>query len=255
MELGVKDKKILVSGASRGIGLSIAKAFAAEGASVMLTARNKLQLGQATDALTGNGRHVSFTGDMTREEDISRVLHETNKVFGGLDTLILNVGGNASAFGFPIELTEWHRVLELNFLGSAIMANLAAEYLKKSGGNITFITSIAGLEDIGAPAVYMSAKASLQAFVKSLSRELGPFGVRVNAVAPGNVLFSGGVWDRKLKEDANQVNAMLESEIPLRRFGRPEEIADTVLFLASDRAQFVTGATWVIDGGQSRHLG
>ena len=255
MELGIEGKHILVSGASRGIGLAIAEAFAAEGASVALAARNKLQLEQVTAKLPGKGRHVSFVGDMSREEDISRVLNETNRVFGGLDVLILNVGGNASVVGLPVELSEWRRVFELNFSGSAIMATLGMEYLKKSAGSIIFVSSIAGLEDLGAPAAYMAAKASLQAFVKSLSRELGPHGVRVNAVAPGNVFFSGGVWDRRLNDDANQVKSMLETEVPLQRFGRPEEIADTVLFLASDRAQFVTGATWVIDGGQSRHIG
>ena len=255
MELGIEGKHILVSGASRGIGLAIAEAFATEGASVALAARNRLQLEQVTAKLSGKGRHVCLVGDMTREEDIIRVLNETNRVFGGLDALILNVGGNAATFGSPSEISHWRRVSDLNFAGSAVMASLAAEYLKKSGGNIIFITSIAGMEDLGASAAYMAAKASLQAFVKSLSRELGPHGVRVNAVAPGNIFFSGGVWDRRLNHEAKLVKSMLETEVPLQRFGRPEEIADTVLFLASDRAQFVTGATWVIDGGQSRHIG
>ena len=255
MELGIEGKHILVSGASQGIGLAIAEAFAAEGASVALAARNGPQLEQVKAKLSGKGSHVCLVGDMTREEDIIRVLDETNRAFGGLDALILNVGGNAATFGSPAEISHWHRVSELNFAGSAVTASVAAEFLKKSGGNIIFITSIAGMEDLGAPAAYMAAKASLQAFVKSLSRELGPHGVRVNAVAPGNVLFSGSVWDRRLNDDADQVKSMLETEVPLQRFGRPEEIADTVLFLASDRAQFVTGATWVIDGGQSRHIG
>jgi len=256
MELGVQDNKILISGASRGIGLAIAKAFAIEGASVALVARNKLRLEKAIGELAGNGNHVTFKGDMTNEEDISRVINETNKVLGGLDTLILNVGGNVTTSGNSDEVSHWHRVWELNFAGSAITATLASEYLKKSNGNIIFITSIAGMEDIIlAPAAYMAAKASLQAFVKSLSRELGPFGVRVNAVAPGNVFFSGGTWDHKLQNDPKQINAMLKTEIPLQRFGRPEEVADTVLFLSSNRAQFVTGATWVVDGGQSRHFG
>jgi 3-oxoacyl-[acyl-carrier protein] reductase len=125
-------------------------------------------------------------------------------------------------------------------------------YLSAAHGSVTVISSIAAREAFGAPAAYGAAKAALEAVSKALARTAVREGVRVNVVAPGNILFPGGRWEQRLREDESGVRAMLAAEVPLGRFGRPEEVADAVVFLASERASFITGACLVVDGGQTR---
>jgi len=138
-------------------------------------------------------------------------------------------------------------------LGSMALASTVLPHLIARGaGSLTFTSSIVGCEAINAPITYSATKAAVQGAMKSLSRLVGPQGVRVNAVAPGNVLFPGGSWERKLAERREFFEQYIQSEVPLQRFGRPEEIANAVVFLASERASFITGACLVVDGGQTR---
>ena len=116
---------------------------------------------------------------------------------------------------------------------------------------IVCVSSICGLEVVpGAPVTYSSAKAALHAYVRGISRPLGKMGVRINAVAPGNILFDGSVWSRKLAEDAGAVRNMLEYDVSLARLGTPRDVAELVAYLASPRASFATGGVWTLDGGQ-----
>ena len=124
---------------------------------------------------------------------------------------------------------------------------------KKSRGSIIFISSICGVEALGAPTDYSVAKAALNAFSKNLAKKVGPE-VRVNTVVPGNIYFEGGTWAEKIKSSKAKVDEMLETEVPLIRLGKPEEVADAVTFLCSERASFITGATLVVDGGQTRSI-
>jgi len=258
VDLELYDKVAFIAGSSRGIGLAIARAFLREGAKVVITARNAKSLEEANALLireAGAQRVLSIRGDMTDPTDIRCALNETMATFRGIDAVVANVGSGIARGGWDLTLDDWQSVLNINLLGSMALASAALPHLlARGGGSLTFISSIAGCEAINAPVTYSAAKAAVQSAMKSLSRLVGPQGVRVNAVAPGNVLFPGGSWEQKLAERRKFFEQYVQSEVPLQRFGRPEEIANAVVFLASERASFITGACLVVDGGQTRSL-
>ena len=249
MELALSGKVALVTGASRGIGLAIARALVAEGCIVAMNGRDQKTLIDAA-AQMGEGAST-HPGDVTDPDAASAVVTSVLRAHGRLDIVVCNVGSGASVPPGQETAAEWRRMFDLN-LWSAINVIGAASGHLAAGAAIVCISSICGLESLGAPATYAAAKAALNATVKNLSRPFGKRGIRINAVAPGNVLFDGGVWSRKLRETPVEVEAMLKNDVPLGRLGTPEEIADVVAFLASPRAAFITGAIVVADGGQTR---
>ena len=256
MELELRDKRVLVTGSSRGTGLGIAEAFLTEGARVILTGRQAKALSQATKKLKsihGQNRVLDFRGDLQRPGAIQRLLRTIRKKWGGLDILVLNLGSGRSVPGLEVSESEWHRVLALNLISSMETLRQAVALLSKGRDpSVTFIGSIAGLEVLGAPVAYGAAKAALRHALKSAARLLAPKKIRVNMVAPGNIFFEGGTWDQKVKENKKAVKKMLENEVPLGRFGTVEEVSAPVLFLSSRGASFITGACLVVDGGQTR---
>jgi 3-oxoacyl-[acyl-carrier protein] reductase len=258
MDLGLQNKVAFVAGSSRGIGLGIARAFLDEGAQVVISGRDGEALGQAERWLAdaaGSNRVLAVQGDMTDRSDIRRALDETAATFQCIDAVVANVGTGAAKPGWDLDAADWASSLGQNLLGGVALATLAMPHLIESGGaSFTFISSIAGLEAIGAPMTYGAAKAATDSAMKSLSRLMGPEGVRVNSVAPGNVLFPGGSWEQKLEERRQFFEEMIQREVPLQRFGSTDEIASAVVFLASEKASFITGACVVVDGGQTRSV-
>jgi 3-oxoacyl-[acyl-carrier protein] reductase len=256
MDLGLDNKVAFIAGSSRGIGLAIAQAFLAEGAKVVITGRGAEALKQAEARLQSQrdgSRILTVQGDLTQEAGITQALDKAKATFGGIDAVVANVGSGTAAVGWNLSRGDWNSAMEVNLLGSMALATLSIPHLLEGGGgSLTFISSIAGLEAINAPVGYSAAKAALVSAMKSLSRLVGPQGIRVNAVAPGNILFPGGSWERKLQERREFFEQYIRTEVPLQRFGRPQEVADAVLFLASNRASFITGACLVADGGQTR---
>jgi len=249
MELGLAGKTALVSGASRGIGLAIARLLHAEGCHVALVARGRAGLEEAGKRF--EGRVSLHVGDAAVPEAAQRLVAEAAATLGGLDILICNAGSGISVPPGMETDAEWRRVLDLNLFPALTMISAARPHLRR-GGAIICISSIAGLAALDAPVAYSAAKAALNAAVKGLARPLAAEGLRVNAIAPGNILFGGGTWDRKLKEDSAGVEAMLRREVALARLGSPEDIAPLAVFLASSRASFITGSILVADGGQLR---
>jgi 3-oxoacyl-[acyl-carrier protein] reductase len=172
--------------------------------------------------------------------------------YGRLDILVCNVGSGRSVAPGQETAEEWERVLRLNLSSATNAVEALRPLLEKGRGSIVCVSSICGAEALGAPVTYSAAKAALNAYVRNAARPLAAAGVRINAVAPGNLLFEGSVWQERLQKDPAAVQAMLERDVALRRLGTAREIADVVAFLASSRAAFATGSVFVVDGGQSR---
>lgn len=249
MDLELAGKVALVTGSSAGIGLGIARVLAAEGATVALNGRDAARLEEARTALTGAS---SFVADVRQPAECQRLVREVLDRHGRLDVLVCNVGSGASVPPGRETPEEWRRVLDINLHASTQMVWAATDALASSAGNVICISSICGLEALGCPVPYAAAKAALESFVRNSARPLGKRGVRINSVAPGNILFPGSTWERKLVADEAGVNAMLQREVALRSLGRPEDVARLVAYLASPVAAFITGATCVVDGGQTR---
>jgi 3-oxoacyl-[acyl-carrier protein] reductase len=256
MDLGLNNKIAFVAGSSRGIGRAIAQAFLTEGARVVITGRNAESLNQTAaefEAEFGPEPLLARRGDLSQPEEISEALSHTHERWGTLDCLVANIGSGTAKPGWDLSPDDWKAVFEANFWSSVRLTEAVLPgMLEAQRGTIIFISSIAGTESINAPITYSAAKASIVSYSKDLARQLGRYGIRFNCVAPGNILFPGGSWENKLAQDPERFQRYIETEVPLQRFGTPKEIADLVVFLASERAAFITGACIVADGGQTR---
>jgi 3-oxoacyl-[acyl-carrier protein] reductase len=257
MNLGLEQKSVLVTGSSRGIGLTVAELFLEEGASVAITGRDPDVLGRARVKLGerfGEDRVTASEGDLTSGEDpIRTCIEKVVDRFGKLDILVCSVGSGSGVAGLEADAAEWDRLLHLNLMGAVYAVRQAVPLMERSGGgSIVLISSIAGLDAGPAPLAYSAAKASLLSLGQNLGRQLADQGIRVNVVSPGNVLHPGSGWEKKLEANHASTMSYIESAVPMGRFGTPREIANAVVFLASERtAGFVTGANLVVDGGQT----
>lgn len=247
MDLQLTGKRALVTGSSRGIGYAIAEALVAEGARVALAARTAGDVEAAARRLRERGGDVvGLAGDLTVAADVERVVREAAGAFRGLDILINNVGG-----GMGGDTDEaWGYTFDVN-LNSAVRASRAAVPLMQAQrhGVILIISSVSGWQVGGSPQ-YNAAKAAEIMYARSLAKELGKDGIRVNAVSPGSIMFEGGGWARRKERDPEGIAAFIANDMPLGRFGTPEEIASVCVFLCSDHASLVTGANIAVDGCQ-----
>lgn len=250
MDLDLAGKVALVTGSSKGLGRAIATVLHKEGCRVAINGRYHGPLDVLARQM-GDGV-VSVAADVADPEACRNLVRRVEELFGRLDILVCNVGSGTSVPPGRETPAEWRRVLDVNLASTTNMVEAATEALARKNGSIVCISSICGVEALGAPVTYSAAKAALNAYVRGIARPLGARNVRINAVAPGNVLFEGSIWERKLAEDVQAVQAMLDREVSLKRLGRAEEIADIVTFLASPRSAFATGAVFVVDGGQLR---
>jgi len=249
MELELSGRSALVTGSSRGIGRAIAELLYAEGCRVVLNGRTPKDLEKARDDLPGA---VAVVGDVTRAADAQRVVAESVAAVGLMDILVCNVGSGRSVPPGDETHEEWQRIFEINLWSTTNTVEAAREVLA-SGAVIICVSSICGIEVVpGAPVTYSAAKAALNAYVRGMARPLGKQGIRIHAVAPGNILFDGSTWSHKLSENADLVEDMLQRDVALSRLGTAREVAELVAYLASPRANFATGGVWPLDGGQLR---
>jgi 3-oxoacyl-[acyl-carrier protein] reductase len=259
MELNLRDKHVFVAGASRGIGEGIVRAFLNEGARVSLTARTAGPLEEKRQELAkayGEDRVWAKAGDMTRTADIAAALDGAQAALGPAHVAVANVGVDSSPFGYDVPDDKWESGIDQNFLSGA---RLAREWMRRTmdrpaderqGANLILISSIAGVNSMGTTISYGTMKAATNHLAKELARVSGRHGIRINAIAPGNILFPGGAWDTNTKARPDDWSRWVKREVALRRFGTVDEIANAALFLASDKASFVTGSVMVVDGGQ-----
>jgi 3-oxoacyl-[acyl-carrier protein] reductase len=257
MDLRLKGKVAFVAGSSRGIGKAIAAALLDEGARVVLTGRNPEALELATAELATKEnfeRILPVLGDMGDGAQIAAAYERTLAHFGSLDHLIANLGTGSGKPGWEQTEEEWTRLFEANFFASVRLTQAALPHLLKSGGSVLYVASITGVEATPAPLPYSAAKAALMNYAKNLARQLGPQKVRVNTIAPGNILFRGGNWEKRIESNREAVETMLKNEVPAQRFGTPEEIASLAVWLCSEQAGFATGGCFVVDGGQTRSV-
>jgi len=248
MDLGLAGKGVIVTGASRGIGRAIALGFAREGADVAICARGVPALQATRQELENLGaRAFAQPCDIGDAEALYAFLDAAHAALGRVDVLV----NNPSGFGRVDDEAGWDGMVSIDLMASVRATWRVVPWLEtQGGGSVIHISSISGLQSGSSPP-YAAIKAALISHAKSMAARLAPKNIRVNCVAPGSIEFPGGLWDRARRDDPERYRATLAS-IPLGRMGRPDEVADAVVYLASRRASWVSGVTLSVDGVQHK---
>ena len=249
MDLGLRGKAAIVTGGSRGIGRSIALRLAEEGAGVAICARSEPALRETEAELRGRSVPVyAAVCDVADHGALDGFLEAARAKLGRLDILV----NNPSGFVFADDPSAWEATLNVDLMAAVRASWKAVPWIASAGGGaIVHISSIAGLEAGGFPPSYAAAKAALVSHAKSLAVALAPQKIRVNSVAPGSIEFPGGLWEQIRHGNPELYGAVLKT-IPWGRMGKPEEVADVVAFLVSERASWVTGDCIIVDGAQHK---
>jgi len=246
MELGLSGRTAIVCGSSAGMGLATAEALSAEGANVAMFARRRDELGRHAERLGA----LAVRGDLTNPKDLKRLVDKTLEAFGGIDILVNNGGGPPRTTALEMTDDDVEAAVELLLLSAIRLTSLCLPHLRRSGsGRIVNIESSSVREPLDDLALSNSIRPGVIGWAKTLAREVGQDGITVNTIAPGKI-----ETERLAEGFANRSRADAMAAIPLRRFGRPKEVAEVICFLASDRASYLSGTVIPVDGGLSRSL-
>jgi len=257
MDLGLKNRSVIVAAASDGIARAAAMKFAAEGAKVAICSRNEAKLQAAAEAIRQqhHGEVLTAQLDVTDATAVEQFVNNVAERFGGVDVCITNAGGPPAKMFLDTTPEEWRRVVELNFMSTIHFARAVLPYMQqKQWGRIVAITSITVRQPVSDLVYSNAVRAGVLGLLKSISNEFGKDGITVNNVAPGytatqrlNDLLQKRAAELKIApETYAQQHA---ADTPLKRLGEPEEVADAIVWLASERASYITGQTLLVDGG------
>ena len=245
MDLGLKGKHVLVTGASKGIGRAVAEGFAAEGAHVSVCARNEAEVAATVATLQSMGVHAFGRAfDVADAAALAKWVTDSANELGGIDALVCNV----SALAVGDSADTWEKSFRVDMMHSVNAVAAAVPFLEKSASaSIVLISSVSGFEVDFAAGSYGAIKAALIHYAKGLSRQLVSKGIRVNAVSPGNTYFDGGIWQNIEKNVPDLYSSTIKVN-PTGKFGTPQEVANGVVFISSPVASRISGTNLVIDG-------
>ena len=255
MELDLCDKNVFITASTSGIGKATAVAFLREGATVIINGRNEKKL---MDVLTefrekyGENKVYAICADMSEEKSIKEATDKVRKYVSHVDVVVGNLGTGKPVSEDKFDIKEWQYMLKMNILSAVGLIQNVRDLFSEMGGSIAIIASLAAHDRIGAPPAYAASKAGIVSLVKYAAPILSERNIRINAVSPGNIFFEGGRWEELMVQDLTGTKEYIEREVPMKRFGEAEEIAETLLFLCSGKSSFTTGAIVQVDGGQGR---
>ena len=257
MDLGIENKIALVTGSSRGIGKAAAISLAKEGAKVVICGRNQITLDTTlTEIKKINPNTIGINCDVTDESDLVTLVNEIKTQLGEIDILINNVGGSVNREGIEgTPIKDLNQTFNLNLNPAIKLMQLVIPQMKlQKWGRIINISSVYGRE-LGGNLSYMTAKAALNSITKHSAIDLAPYGILINAVAPGPVSHKDGSWEKFQKNNSKEVvQNFINENLPIGKFGWPEPVGDLVAFLSSKNSGFITGTCINIDGGWSRSI-